>query len=47
MTRLAAALAVVVLGTAAFGSCQPTVPTLSAQTLVSNAISGHGMSSGA
>ncbi len=35
VTRLAAALAVVVLGTAAFGSCQPTVPTLSAQTLVS------------
>ena len=33
--RLAAGLAVVVLGLAAFGSCQPTTPTLSAQTLVS------------
>ena len=33
--RLVAGLAVVVLGLAAFGSCQPTTPTLSAQTLVS------------
>jgi glucose/arabinose dehydrogenase len=34
-SRLAAGLAVVVLGLAAFGSCQPTTPTLSARTLVS------------